>query len=271
MKKVFVIFCVFVLFLSQALAKTSKPKKFCKYGYRIEYKADGTPSYVKYLDSSLVLAEQYFPWGVCFLKPDFLSSKRSQTSSREDEWTRDAMRAWNIKYENYKYNRWGSYDVMNIPAGPLFVESCNRNKYNIIYPKKEELYDPANGEDTIAYYKPYDYWWDFVTFYGVIAMDSNTRWNRAHFVNVMVHELGHALGIPHAPKGSSEFMIAKGFGCDDYNTTDICEFTDYDWVVFLDPYDPPTKEYNNKMRRMISKQEFELYEACYWDPTRYCP
>ena len=266
MKTTLIIFCVFVLLSSQALAKTNNPKDVlrCSYDAKGLYKRELT-----------ILKPQYFPWGVCVHHHDHLNRD-------ERDWTREAMQIWNTKYENYKYNQWGLGYVSGIPEGSLFVESCNRNKYNIIYPKKEELYDPANGEDTIAYYKPYDYWWDFVTFYGVIAMDSNTRWNREHFINVMVHELGHALGIPHAPKGSSEFMIAKGFGCDEYDDN-ICEFTDYDWVVFLDPYNPANAETRANYEARMELEDKRILEmlnmgytpqrfyGCSADSTFLCP
>ena len=136
------------------------------------------------------MSQDFFPWGVCFYKPSFISyDVISETSSREDQWTRDAMRKWNIAYRNYKINRWGSDDVFGIPAGPLFVESCDRYEHNIIYTFKADL--GSNDRDTLGRYIPVDEYWDWRIFYGIIKMDSRHYkggkqrfWTRYHFTNV---------------------------------------------------------------------------------------
>ena len=99
----FALCCVFVLFCSQALAQTSRPESFCRYSHEMKIKKDGTYTYIK-KDNLLFnhLPQNFFPWGVCFKKPYFREiNGASVTSTREDDWTRDAMRRWNIAYRNY--------------------------------------------------------------------------------------------------------------------------------------------------------------------------
>ena len=116
------------------------------------------------------------------------------------------------------------------------MESCDYEEYNIIYLKKEYL--PGR---IMAYYEPIDTMWDLWTFHGVIAIDRGRTWKRAFFINVMIHELGHALAIPHAEDHEnrnfnlSEFMIPAGFGCSDYERN-ICNFRNYDFETFIAPF-----------------------------------
>lgn len=50
-------------------------------------------------------------------------------------------------------------------------------------------YQPASGEDMAACGGPC----------GDILMDGAEKWNQRFFLAVFIHELGHAIGIPHAP------------------------------------------------------------------------
>ena len=120
------IFCVFVLFCGQAVPQTNRPRIMD----RCSYEADNKQTERMRLE---FLSQGFFPWGGCFHIPGFLDIEGIRaTSGTEDKWTQDAMRKWNIAYRNYKINRWGSADVIGIPDGPLFVESCDRDKHNII-------------------------------------------------------------------------------------------------------------------------------------------
>ena len=56
-----------------------------------------------------------------------------------------------------------------------------------------------------------------------------------HFKNIMIHELGHALGITHLPPDETNLMQSQGFGCD-YERK-VCSFTLADFDSFLGIYD----------------------------------
>ena len=193
----------------------------------------------------ILLPVKFYPWGVC-LGPS------SELSWTEDDWTRDAMYVWNNRFEDFKKRIWGTHDVVRIPKGALFVESCDSDEHNIIYLYKEKLSFPSEKIYTLGYYQPHHYWWDFMNFHANIVMDSNTKWNRAYFMNVMIHELGHALGIPHI---QTDIMQSHGFGCKNYKTTSICALQDYDFDKFLQPYKPPSlarqRKYEENMIIML--------------------
>ena len=259
-----VIFCVIVLFCGQAVAQTNNLKGFCRYGKRL--KDDG--SYLDYKWYINVLPVAFFPWGVCFYRPSFISSDSivSVTSSQEDEWTREAMQIWNTKYRNYKINRWGNAGVVGIPKGPLFVKSCDRYKHNIIYTFKDNL-----AGTTLGMYSPVDDFWDFKDFYAIIRIDSHNKkghyreWNKAFFINVMTHELGHGLALPHMDEKYSQMMVSSGFGrCKKYKTSKVCQLTDYDIERFLWPYDPPSlaeHQRQQEMARLHDERQMRWYET----------
>ena len=88
----FAIFGVFVLFCGQAVAQTNSPR----YAIRCSY--DSNKEQTERIRLRF-LSQDFFPWGVCFYKPSFISyDVISETSSQEDQWTREAMQEWNIAY-----------------------------------------------------------------------------------------------------------------------------------------------------------------------------
>ena len=263
-----------MLFLSQALAQTKRPESFCRYSREMKFRDDGSFFYETEDRTARVLPYHRFPWGVCFKNPYFDKVKgASNISLSERKWTLDAMLIWNTKYENYKYNRWGSYDVMNIPAGPLFVWSCNRDQYNIIYTVKNDL--GTDKKDTLGRYWSVDNYSSFEDlwryFYAVIEMDNEhfkasgkpRVWTKAHFVNVMMHELGHAMGLQHEEGGDSEIMPSHGFGgqCKANPEETLCTLKDHDIEKFLWPYKPAGAETRvNYEARMERKRYMESAE-----------
>ena len=75
---------------------------------------------------------------------------------------------------------------------------------------------------------------------------SRREWDREFFINIMVHELGHALGLPHLDPAISEIMSAK-IGSNDnckirVAEKRICNLVDYDFERFLWPYKPQHAE-----------------------------
>ena len=91
-------------------------------------------------------------------------------------------------------------------------------------------------------------------------MDTRTPHNkprnftREHFINVMIHELGHAIAIPHIHPDLTDIMQSDGFGCFEFEEN-ICEFTDTDWEKFLGPYNP---EESYKARKEREKKHIEF-------------
>ena len=127
MKKIFITFLsFFILFCGQTLAQTKEPIGVIRCSYEEKLKDYDNRK-------KLVIPENLYPWGVCFKKSGFLLKEGRHTLGTENEWIEVAMRRWNKGYENYKIRRWGDTDVLGIPDGPLFVESCNPNKHNIVY------------------------------------------------------------------------------------------------------------------------------------------
>ena len=126
-------------------------------------------------------------------------------------------------------------------------------------------------------YSPVDDFWDFKDFYAIIRIDSHNKkghyreWTRAFFINIMTHELGHGLALPHMDEKYSQMMVSSGFGCEDYKTTKVCQLTDYDMERFLWPYDPPTVEENNMVQKAIEINNFIFHNQCQWNPKVLCP
>ena len=132
------ILLVFLLSHSQIYAQTNNPLAPLRNNIDI----CGTSDTLEYNKKTMeMLPADKYPWGVCH-------SWYADFSQKEIEWTREAMRIWNINYLDYVWRRWGTLEVVNIPTGDLFVESCDSDKYNILYTWKEHL------SGALAYYSP---------------------------------------------------------------------------------------------------------------------
>ena len=220
-------FVIVWLFPGKALSQTNNPRTVERCGYNMDF-PDRKGGY--YTRKDRILPVEFFPWGVCL---------NGNTSQLEDTWIEYAVNKWNEDYIKYKEKVWKRAYVNGIP-GQLFTISCDDSKYNLIYVRKEDL----KPDDVLGRYRPdEDTLWDYKYFHAFILMDNkegNTPriWERAHFINVMIHELGHGLAIPHMPPSRTELMRTAGFGCEDYKTKNICNFTDADWEKFLWPYNP---------------------------------
>ena len=135
-----------MVFFSQAVAQTNDPLT----PKRCSYDNDATRRKTRWM-----LPYNFYPWGVCFEYSDMWefipsSSYYEPFSTQERSWTKEAMDRWNDGYNVYKFKIWETYDVPYIPYGPLFVLSCDRDKYNILYIEKEAWIDSH------AYFFPVD-------------------------------------------------------------------------------------------------------------------
>ncbi len=171
-----------------------------------------------------ILGAMDYPWGVCL--------NTNNISSTEAEWTREAMRRWNKEYE--KYIKKHSCLFLSAPDTLLFTESCNNQLFHIIYPQKAILPSGALGG--------YRTKGDSTSFHGVVEMSSKTSWRKPHFINVMMHELGHALGIPHLDREETEIMTSHNFRCGNRGKDKICQLKEVDFEAFLISYDPEAVE-----------------------------
>ncbi len=200
-----------------------------------------------------------YPWGVCF------PEGKHNFEQKHLNWTWTAMEAWNKEYDKFisihKHNTLFPFrplrfpfDVSRIsfdprdyfvvawpdPESKLLVWSCDKEKYNLVYP----VFAPTKvNEKTkiqpLAYYDAKHPW--FGDFYGSIVMSNNVKekngkikvWEEHHFINVMMHELGHLLGVPHLKPDETEIMTSYGFGCGKRGKDKICSLTSGDFNSFV--------------------------------------
>ena len=147
-----------MVFFGQAVAQSNDPLIYERCGYNSKDK--------RTRDAHLILPADAYPWGVCFEYSDMWelipsSSYYVPFSKQERAWTQLAMEKWNDGYNVYKFKIWETYDVPYIPDGPLFVLSCDRSKYNIVYLEKEAWIDP------LAYFQPVDILADLWDYHGI--------------------------------------------------------------------------------------------------------
>ncbi len=149
------------------------------------------------------------------------------------------MANWNKAYTSYiEFRKLQGYSVKGVPTSLLFVESCNRSKHNIIYLKSQNL----STTGPAAYYK-FVHRWDFWTFYSNIVFNNQWLWTsdrRIEFINIMIHELGHALGIPHKKTKESvqEPTFYPAHQCHEASSTIYCNPGRRSIEIFLSNYKP---------------------------------
>ncbi len=187
-----------------------------------------------------------YPWGVCFPKG------KHNFEQKHLNWTWEAMEEWNEEYKSHVHThiyKNGKIDKsfktgFPDPDDKLLIWSCDKEKYNLVYPVfAPTKVDKKTGTQALAYYQPHNPW--FNDFYGSIVMSNNVKekngkikvWEEEHFINVMMHELGHLLGIPHLKPEETNIMAQWGFGCGKGGGEDmICSLTSDDFNSFLKPF-----------------------------------
>ncbi len=76
-------------------------------------------------------------------------------------------------------------------------------------------------------------------FHGILKMQiKNRAWEDKPklYLNTMIHELGHALGIPHLPSDKTEIMNSAGHSNRCNKNKKECDITWYDFERFLHHY-----------------------------------
>ncbi len=199
-----------------------------------------------------VLPWDKYPWEVCL--------EESNLTDKKKEGVRQAMNIWNEGYKKYAKKRANKIPQLK-DHKVLFVERCknkDKNKDKSPIAKSISIKEIADlGKDSggetflgawtrrkIIYLDKKDCKWS-LGFSGEIEVEKNKEvWEGSHhrFINTMLHEFGHSLGISHLPPWSEDspentlIMFDAGekvikIPCDKYKQ--ICELKDVDFDAFL--------------------------------------
>lgn len=171
-----------------------------------------------------LLRDSAFPWYICL--------DESKLTHQEEEWTRIAMQRWNRGFKDFLDRKPGYRKALTrkrfkiIPEGTLFIDACTNYSDGIIRITKVK----QSAGNVATFYPQVQQ--DVGRFNVLIEMDKR-NWDRELFINTMMHELGHALGIPHLIPAESGVMALINSDCEEDK---ICSLTDKDFEVFLEPY-----------------------------------
>ena len=168
---------------------------------------------------------QKFNFGPSFNKPELyplaVSFKDSNINNDTKEVIKRGMEIWNTKYQNV-YNSLSNKE--NIPPGPLFVESSDYSKSFVIQVRSRDSMYIGNYGTYSLYTPPFiykqkpfglDMKGDAI---GVLSLNSDfvaSSINSKEGLNLILHELGHALGFPfdhRIPPGVSNLMVGTDKG-----------------------------------------------------------
>ena len=192
--------------------------------------------------------------GFCFQSPGIVFKQKQRNPDRQTRKTFE----WN-NYEKWTYKLLRAH---NYPWGVCFSKGNNsfKSKYNLIYPQFGSLPD-----NVLGMYDPIDPW--FSDFHGRIIMSNKEEWEKPHFINVMMHELGHVLGLPHLKRSQTDIMTSHGFGCATEGEREICKLNNTDFKEFLKPYGPG--KVRNWRKEQAERDDWEKARKRYRESCDY--